>query len=231
MGSRLFQTLVGVGISLGATSTGCLGQTNEADETAAPAPGGAGGAESQNQATTASATSATTATTGAHDAVTTGSTSGDGTDGSAHAVASTNASGGSGGADNSGQGGSGGAGDSGATAGGGPDWGVTGASGEAGAHSDPFCDTTWPTTKGNPPIPECADPHNECEDEPLRCLIVVGEFACDGHYDRAHAPLCVNGAWVCEPGLVPATECKCLAPLAEGHVCTRDGVVPEGQQP
>lgn len=154
MGSRLFHTLVGVGISLGATGTGCGGQSTDA-------------AESVTRGTTV----------------------------------------GSGGSD----------------FGGGS--GAPGTAAQGGDGSDPFCDTTWPTTKGDPPIPECVDPDHECQDEfALRCLIPVGEFACDGGFERSYAPFCVDGSWECEAGLVPVTECKCLAPLAEGQICTEDGI-------
>jgi hypothetical protein len=72
------------------------------------------------------------------------------------------------------------------------------------------------------------DPNQECQElYPTRCMLPTGEFACDGDYRKAWAPFCIDGSWQCEPGLVPATECKCFTPLQEDNICASEGEVPE----
>jgi len=223
MGSKLFRTLVGVGISLGVTSSGCWGQSNahgesrgkdEGDSDSSGSVGGAShgttdGSALTQEATTTNTTTSTTSTVG----VTTGETD-------PETVTSTT------GLDTSTSDGSGGAPS--VTGGAGGEPGTAGAGGDSGL--DPFCDATWPTTKGNPGIPECVDPNHECQElYPERCMLSTGEFACDGDFTKSWAPFCVDGNWQCEPGLVPATECKCFTPLAEEYICTSEGPVPRGE--
>lgn len=231
MGSRLFRTLVGVGISLGVTSAGCWGQSRDADATDATADAGdsggsaeatsAGAVEAQSAVTdttldttgdTGSATVGATNSVGGSHGNTTGISGGAGGSGSSEMSASSGIGGGEGG-----NGGSGGA--------------DPGAAGQGGDGFDPFCDTSWPTTKGNPPVPECVDPDHACQDEPpLRCYVPTGEFTCDGAFGKTYAPFCVNGSWQCESGLVSATECKCFTWQADDHVCS-NGAVPAEEHP
>ena len=253
MGSRLFRTLVGVGISLGGAATGCLGQSSDAGESAPrdPSDAGSGGTDGQavegsSAGTTLSEVSGSSTTssgssgapTGRGASATVGTTGAGATNGDSDTAGGSGGSGATGGSGGTAAGGN--AGNGGASAGGvggsgdgGSGGTEPGAAGQGGDGTDPFCDTTWPTTKGNPSVPECVDPEHQCENEwPLRCLIPVGEFACDGHFEHAYAPFCIQGEWECESGLVPVSECRCLAPIAEGYICTEDGIMPlEGAAP
>jgi hypothetical protein len=91
---------------------------------------------------------------------------------------------------------------------------------------DPFCDATWPTTKGNPSPPACVDPDKECAaNQTLGCRDKLGPLHCG--YIRSSA-FCIDGEWLCHPDTITETECRCYGPLAEGQVCTDMGVVDGG---
>lgn len=94
---------------------------------------------------------------------------------------------------------------------------------------DALCDTSWPTTKGNPgPPPSCED-QLACAgagvDAGVRpwptCASHLGERVCDSA--RA-AALCISGAWACPPGYVDARECWCWGDLSPiDFECTPSG--------
>jgi hypothetical protein len=86
---------------------------------------------------------------------------------------------------------------------------------------DPFCDATWPTTKGNPGPPACTDPMNECDPAMrLYCGKSTGRMQCD--YTR-YSSFCIDQEWVCHPDHVEMTECKCLGEPPPNYVCTETG--------
>jgi hypothetical protein len=86
---------------------------------------------------------------------------------------------------------------------------------------DPFCDATWPTTKGYPGPPACTDPRNECDPHTrLTCASSLGGARCD---DERYSAFCIEGAWVCHPDQVVFTDCRCFGEIPPGKVCTESG--------
>jgi hypothetical protein len=89
---------------------------------------------------------------------------------------------------------------------------------------DPFCDSTWPTTKGSPGPPTCTDPKNECDPVTrLSCSVSLGGLRCD--YER-HSAFCVDGAWLCHPDQADIAQCRCFGEIPPGMVCTETGWAP-----
>jgi hypothetical protein len=75
---------------------------------------------------------------------------------------------------------------------------------------DPFCDTTWPTTKATPAPPACTDPTNECDAATRHtCAKPLGGDGCEGR----HSPFCIEGEWLCHPDQVASSECACFSDL------------------
>src|SRR5687767_459049 len=73
---------------------------------------------------------------------------------------------------------------------------------------DPFCDTTWPTTKATQAAPACTDPNNECDPGTRHtCAKPLGGQRCE----ERHAPFCIEGEWLCHPDQVESTECACFS--------------------
>ena len=77
-----------------------------------------------------------------------------------------------------------------------------------------FCDVPWPTTKGglhHRPPPACIDPTHACANVaggPVECAPIDAHGVCG--WDTKIS-VCVNGAWVCNPGEQEVTICKCNA--------------------
>lgn len=89
---------------------------------------------------------------------------------------------------------------------------------------DPFCDASWPTTKGSPGPPACVDPMNQCDPSTrVVCYAPLEPKRCD--YERSSA-FCIDGTWQCHPELVDAVNCKCFGDGPPGYVCTDTGWMP-----
>lgn len=89
---------------------------------------------------------------------------------------------------------------------------------------DPFCDSTWPTTKGNPGPPACVDPMNECDiGTRLTCYESPGPMRCDG---ERHSAFCIDGKWMCHPDTINALDCRCFGEAPPNQTCTQDGWMP-----
>jgi len=235
MKSKLYRALVLVGISWGTTSSGCSGQSHrdaEADGDPAGKPASGGG----NVGGTAGEGSATARVDQG------GTGGGAGRQGSAGASAAAAggtapdpATGGTGGSGN----GEGGAdevpvGSAGSTVGGSAgiggmeeDGGITDAGEDA---TDAFCDSSWPTTKGNPAAPPTCEDQAECGAPPfdssfnpwLRCATRLGDHQCE----RLHlTSVCENGEWVCPPDGMLDSECWCYGSGSDGWTCTNQGWV------
>lgn len=92
---------------------------------------------------------------------------------------------------------------------------------------DPFCEVSWPPTKGGPlpPRAPCVDPLNECENAfpPRGCFILAAPGVCGP--DRTwEGPLyCINGEWRCPPGTEDGPRCVCFGPLPAGETCSDAG--------
>jgi len=91
---------------------------------------------------------------------------------------------------------------------------------------DPFCDATWPTTKGQPAPPACTDPMSECDPVTrLSCRDALGPLQCD--FIR-YSAFCIDGAWLCHPDTIREVDCRCYGELPAGTVCTEMGPMPAG---
>jgi len=96
---------------------------------------------------------------------------------------------------------------------------------------DPFCDVSWPPTKGTPSpgrVP-CVDPLHECAGAypPYRCFKLVAPFHCDG--EALEGPLyCIGGEWRCPPGADDGMRCRCWGTLPAGQSCTDAGLTGVG---
>jgi hypothetical protein len=94
---------------------------------------------------------------------------------------------------------------------------------------DPFCDVSWPPTKGNEfsgPV-ACVDPLRECSNEPLpyRCIRLLEPYVCDLTETRVGPLYCIGGAWRCPPGTDDGARCVCYGPLPPGKTCTDAGLM------
>jgi hypothetical protein len=93
---------------------------------------------------------------------------------------------------------------------------------------DPFCDVSWPPTKGNPTpgtVP-CVDPLGECTDDypPIRCYKMVEPGICLRDQDRQGPLYCVDGQWQCPPDSTEGTGCRCWPPTeADVGICPDAG--------
>jgi hypothetical protein len=92
--------------------------------------------------------------------------------------------------------------------------------------ADPFCDVSWPPTKGNPTpgtVP-CVDPLGECTDAwpPWRCYEMPSPGTCLGEHDRVGPLYCIGGQWLCPPGSDDGQRCECW-PLPDGSGCNDAG--------
>jgi hypothetical protein len=223
MKSKLYPTVVLVGISLSGTGAGCFGQSSQS-KGAMDEPEGIAGADGTGSGGAAGG--------GRSGAGTAGSASKGGSTGSAGAgAASSSATGGDGTMVSAGKGSGG---DSGASAGAGddtPDAGsVDGGIMDAGqdAPVDPFCDTAWPTTKGNPIPPPPCEEQLECggvaADAGWRRWLVcrgrLGDYQCDFNYVTSE---CEDGAWRCPDDAMPDTYCLCFGETPVGRICTEQG--------
>lgn len=91
---------------------------------------------------------------------------------------------------------------------------------------DPFCDATWPTTKGNPGPPACTDPMMQCDQGArLSCAKSLGGRQCD--FER-YSAFCIDGEWLCHPDHVDYTHCRCYGETPPGMVCTDTGWMSTG---
>lgn len=123
----------------------------------------------------------------------------------------------------------GGAGGVGGTSGGGAGGsGGVGAAGDGGFGGfDPFCDATWPNTKGAPPRPTCVDPNGECPaDSWMRCNERLGEHQCKYDFQAMQSPFCIDGVWVCAADRLSDDDCKCWGEAPPGQECTENGWTP-----
>jgi hypothetical protein len=236
MKSKLYPTVVLVGISLSGTGAGCFGQSSQS-KGAMDEPEGIAGADGTGSGGAAGG--------GRSGAGTAGSASKGGSTGSAGAgAASSSATGGDGTMVSAGKGSGGDSGsgasagigddDTGASAGAGddtPDGGsVDGGIMDAGqdAPVDPFCDTAWPTTKGNPIPPPPCEEQLECggvaADAGWRRWLVcrgrLGDYQCDFNYVTSE---CEDGAWRCPDDAMPDTDCRCFGETPVGRICTEQG--------
>jgi len=94
--------------------------------------------------------------------------------------------------------------------------------------TDPFCDVSWPPTKGNPTpgTVACVDPLGECANAfpPSRCFKMVEPGACLTNQDRQGPLYCVNGQWECPPGTDNGASCWCWPPSeADVGICPDAG--------
>lgn len=135
----------------------------------------------------------------------------------------------------------------GSTAGDGPAAGAAALGGSAGAPSDatggaagggaggglqgfdPFCDATWPTTKGHHSTrPVCVDPTGACDPaDQARCTELSAPYWCEDWME--YSPFCIDSAWVCAPGFVLPSDCRCWGSAPEGMACTEGGWMPSGE--
>jgi hypothetical protein len=239
--SKLYPAMVLAGISWGSAAAGCGDSRRHSDgaprdpegpETSGRGP--SGGSAGAGGATGAAGSSGGTSSGGAQ--VTGGGSggtagvAGSGGDGAGGASGGAGAGGASGG-----DGLAGGEGGSDPVSGsGGSAAGVSGAGGltDAGTDGpDPFCDTTWPTTKGNPAAPPtCADqaacggPVNDAGfPRWLQCRVRLGDFQCEYFHVTSY---CKDGEWACPPDGIPPGDCRCFGPTPAGMICTEDGFVP-----
>jgi hypothetical protein len=248
--SQLFPAVVLLGISAGATLSSCGesrrdadpasedphadGQGGDAgriagDDGAGTAGAGAGGAGGSRAGVGGSLGNA-----GAGDAGTGGTSSigGTGGAGASGAGSGSESVGGEGGEPEPGIGGIGASGGRAGTGGHDGDGGVAGGIADAGADAptDAFCDTTWPTTKGNPAAPPTCEDQAECGPLPdagfrkwLTCSARIGDTHCDYFHVTS---VCEGGAWRCPPdGMLP-DDCRCFGPTPEGKACTEQGFLP-----
>jgi hypothetical protein len=97
--------------------------------------------------------------------------------------------------------------------------------------TDAFCDTSWPTTKGNPAAPPTCEDQAECGAPPfvevtynpwLRCRTRLGDHQCEFTHVTS---ICENGEWVCPDDGMLVSECWCHGNAGEGWVCTNEGWV------
>lgn len=73
-----------------------------------------------------------------------------------------------------------------------------------------FCDAAWPTTKGNPGGPTCGAV-GECggAGPAPHCYRVVDPTAMKCEQNTPEVPAwCIDRAWRCSTGSLPATECR-----------------------
>jgi hypothetical protein len=92
---------------------------------------------------------------------------------------------------------------------------------------DAFCDTAWPTTKGNPPPPPSCEEQAECANVTvdgghrrwLGCRPLFAEHVCDFTWVTS---VCEDGAWTCPPDSTPEGTCWCYGPIPEGMVCVEN---------
>jgi len=110
--------------------------------------------------------------------------------------------------------------------GGGAGAGTAGIPSDAG--TDAFCDSAWPTTKGNPAMPPSCEEQAECGGPPdsgfgwLRCRPKLDEHLCEYVLVTSE---CENGTWQCPADAMVDTECWCLGPVPMGYICTEMGFV------
>jgi hypothetical protein len=232
MKSKLYPALVLAGISWGAAGSGCGESRRQSDPREPEGPeasgrgptgggvgiGGAGASVAGSGGTTGGAVPVAGAGSGGGSAV--GGFPGAG-------------GGGATGGDDP-PGGEGGAADAASGAGGsGPGSSVAGGITDAGADAptDAFCDTAWPTTKGNPAPPPTCEDQAACGGPPndagfqrwLQCRARLGDFQCDFTHVTS---ICQAGEWVCPPnGLLPI-DCACYGATPAGKICSEDGFVP-----
>lgn len=91
---------------------------------------------------------------------------------------------------------------------------------------DPFCDSTWPTTKGNPGPPLCTDPQMACDPlTRLSCVKPIDGLRCE--HER-HSGFCIDGEWQCHPDQVDYTTCRCFGEPPPDMVCTETGWMSTG---
>ena len=91
---------------------------------------------------------------------------------------------------------------------------------------DPFCDVSWPPTKGGPGgRVACVDPLGECKnvEPPWRCIRLLAPYHCDTTADRVGPLYCISGEWHCPPGTDDGSRCRCWGPLPAGQTCTDAG--------
>jgi len=105
---------------------------------------------------------------------------------------------------------------------------VTDASSDASV--DPFCDVSWPPTKGDPDPGRvaCVDPLKECTDAwpPRQCYRLLAPFTCDPTMQRVGPLYCIGGQWQCPPGTDQGSRCRCYGPVPAGQTCTDAGLMP-----
>jgi hypothetical protein len=94
---------------------------------------------------------------------------------------------------------------------------------------DPFCDVSWPPTKGNQfsgPV-ACVDPLHECTGKrlPYQCIRLIEPYVCDFRETRVGPLYCIGGEWRCPPGTDPGARCRCSGPLEPGKTCTDAGPI------
>ena len=100
---------------------------------------------------------------------------------------------------------------------------------ETDASIDPFCDVSWPPTKGNRfsgPV-ACVDPLRECTGKqlPYQCIRLIEPFVCDFRETRVGPLYCIGGEWRCPPGTDEGARCRCYGPRPPGQTCTDAGPI------
>jgi hypothetical protein len=243
MRSRLYPAVVLVGISWGTTAAGCLGRSTSGEKTPGDDPdgAGAGGRNGSGSAGTGGAVAGNggpsaagggeqkngTGGAGGGDEANAGAGQGAGASAGGGTPWMVDADAGEGGApDERGGAGSGGDPTRGGVGGGVDEGGITDAGIDA--PLDAFCDTSWPTTKGNPALPPTCEDQAECGGPPpdagwrkwLECHARLGDHQCDYYYVTS---VCEGGEWTCPSEGLLASDCHCFGPVPHGKVCTEQG--------
>ncbi|HEY3497609.1 MAG TPA: hypothetical protein VGK73_23085, partial [Polyangiaceae bacterium] len=73
----------------------------------------------------------------------------------------------------------------------------------------------------------CVDPLGECESGDMnRCLESPAPHYCVYDFPNQHSPFCSGGEWVCAPGRILESECRCWGEAPAEHECTEKGWTP-----
>lgn len=235
--SKLYSAMVLAGISWGAAASGC-GESRRQSGEAPRDPDGpdASGGRATGSGGRSGGANGVAGSTGGTSGASAGASHVAGSAGTTDVAGSGGAAGGGGVTAGDGPlAGEGGAADPVAGAGGssGANAGASGTGGltDAGADApDPFCDTTWPTTKGNPAAPPkcedqvaCGGPFNDAGFQRwLQCRSRLGEHQCDWSHVTSY---CNNGQWACPPEGILPVDCWCVGETPPGWICTENGWV------
>ena len=189
MHSRLFRAVVGVGLALGASTTGCKSDANEGDIEPGQMEASTEGAivaDVNTAVPEAGAADVTTADAAWEAAPADASMADDAEEGATTVDAEADAT----------------------TA------DRADARNPDAGDGDPFCDLTWPTTKGG--MPACVDPLHLCPLTstlpPISCMVDLGGGRCA--WPRQF-PRCVGGQWACPSGQLSLQDCLCTGDFCD----------------